>query len=81
MLGRFMDWIDEITGYDRDGARVILVIIAIMLFLSAWLAYDAWLKPEACDAQCREDVRQIIENNPGLFATEPVPTIDLNEFR
>lgn len=77
MLGRVMDWLDEITGYDRMGVRVIFVILAINALFIGLLAYD-WLKPEACDADCRAGVEQFIQDNPNLF--QPAPTIDTEDL-
>lgn len=81
MLGRFMDWIDAITGYDRESARVLFVVVVInvaFVALLLWPTVKEQVFGPDCDATCRAVVEQYIEDNPSYF--EPKPTVDVEEI-
>lgn len=59
-----MDILDAWTGYDRDAARALLVIVAApVLVFGSILAFDKLTEPETtpCDAACEADLNQYID--------------------
>lgn len=74
MLGLFQDWLDEITGYNREMVRFVFVIVVINLVLffilfSPW----HWFEGDSCNALCQQNAERIIQETVPELAGTPDP--------
>lgn len=76
MFGRVLDWIDWFTGYDRQSARLLLLIVVVNVAIFGWIFAGDWLEAQIfgpdCDAACEAVVEQYLRDHPA----PPLPTPD-----